>query len=391
MEMVPVGTLVRFIREWIEVSEAFSDVWAVGEISNYSRSSAGHQYFTLKDDSASLRIVLFRGDDRGVPLASGDHVIVHGRVSVYEARGELQFVCDFVRPEGVGIMAARFEELRERLEREGLFDIARKRPLPPFPMRIGLMTSPTGAALQDIRNVLSKRWPLAELVFSPALVQGNQAPRSIVAALDRLATEPGLDLVIVARGGGSAEDLAAFNDEAVARAVFAFPVPVVSGVGHETDTSIVDFVADLRAPTPSAAAERCTPDRSALLDRVSRTHAGMLQAVQRDLRDAREQILRQVEQMRDELPDTVALQADCARLLHEMRRALGHRLRQSRSETEGTAARLQALSPIATLGRGYAIVQEAASGRVVRRTRQVKAGMRLIVGVHDGAFGAEVN
>lgn len=391
MELVPVGTLVRFIKEWIEVSEAFSDVWAVGEVSNYMRSTPGHQYFTLKDDSASLRMILFRGDDHGVPLANGDHVIVHGRVSVYEQRGELQFVCDFIRPEGVGIMAARFEELRERLDREGLFDLARKRPLPLFPMRIGVMTSPTGAALQDIRNVLTKRWPLAEVVFSPALVQGNQAPMSIVAALERLAAEPGLDLVIVARGGGSAEDLAAFNDEAVARAVFAFPVPVVSGIGHETDTCIVDFVADLRAPTPSAAAERSTPDRVALIERIAKTELGMRQTIRRATRDSREDVARLAERMRDGLPDTVAMQADCVRLLTDMRRSLGHRLRQSQSEVDGVTARLQTLSPLATLARGYAIVQEASKGRVVRSTRQVKAGTRLVVGVRDGAFGAEVS
>ena len=176
MQAIPVSTLVRAVRLWLEQSEQFSDAWVVGEVSNYSRSSLGHQYFTLRDTLSGMRMVLFRGDDRGTPIANGDSLFVHGRVTVYEQRGELQFVCDFVQPEGLGLQAAQFEELRARLERDGLFDPARKRPLPRFPQRIGLVTSPKGAALQDIRNVLARRWPLAEVVFSPAIVQGDFAP-----------------------------------------------------------------------------------------------------------------------------------------------------------------------------------------------------------------------
>ncbi|HNO66739.1 MAG TPA: exodeoxyribonuclease VII large subunit, partial [Tepidiformaceae bacterium] len=255
-----VSAVVSFLREVLEANEFFSDLWIQGEVSNYSRSQVGHRYFSLKDPQAALRTVLFRDNMAGFQLKDGERVLAHGRITIYPQRGELQFVADFVRPEGVGILAAKFEELRLRLEAEGLFDPARKRPLPRFPHRIGLVTSPTGAVLQDIRNVLTRRWPLATVILAPALVQGAQAAGQVAAALRQLAREPDLDLAIVARGGGSAEDLAAFNDEGVARAIYGFPVPVISGVGHESDVTIADMVADLRAPTPSAAAERAAPD-----------------------------------------------------------------------------------------------------------------------------------
>ena len=264
---LPVSAVVSFLREVLEANEFFSDLWIQGEVSNYSRSQVGHRYFSLKDPQASLRTVLFRDSMPGFQLQDGERILAHGRITIYPQRGELQFVADFVRPEGVGILAAKFEEIRLRLDAEGLFDPARKRPLPRFPRRIGVVTSPTGAALQDIRNVLARRWTLATVLLSPALVQGDQAAGQVTAALRRLAKEPDLDLALVARGGGRAEDLWAFNDERVARAIYGFPVPVVSGVGHETDVTIADLVADLRASTPSAAAERATPD-IAQLDRA---------------------------------------------------------------------------------------------------------------------------
>ncbi len=390
MDLLPVGTLVRFVREWIEASEALSDAWALGEISNYSRSAAGHQYFTLRDDRGSLRMVLFRGDDRRVPLANGDSVFVHGRVSVYEPRGELQFICDFVRPEGVGIQAAQYEELRERLEQEGLFDVARKRPLPPFPLRIGLVTSPKGAALQDIRNVLTRRWPLAELVLAPAVVQGKTAPAAVLAALQRLAEED-LDLAIVARGGGSSEDLAAFNDEAIARAVFAFPVPVVTGVGHDTDISIVDFVADVHAPTPSAAAERATPNWSDVMAHITRTERGMRDFCRRQVREADGDLRDWSDRMRRALPQPGELMGEVARLIRGMGLDSANALARAEAQTVGTADKLAALSPLSTLERGYAIVHLAEKRRVVRKVKDVKPGARLTVSVKDGAFSAEVS
>lgn len=387
---MPVGTLVRFIREWLEASEALSDAWVVGEISNYSRSAAGHQYFTLKDDRGSLRTVLFRGDDRGVALANGHGVFVHGRVSLYEPRGELQFICDFVRPEGVGLQAAQYEELRERLEREGLFDIGRKRALPRFPLRIGLVTSPKGAALQDIRNVLARRWPLAELVLAPAVVQGKTAPAAVLRALQRLAEED-LDLAIVARGGGSSEDLAAFNDEAIARAVFAFPVPVVTGVGHDTDVSIVDYVADLHAPTPSAAVERATPNWVDVLASINRAERGMRDLCRRQAREFGEDVADWSDRMRRSVPEPSELMADVARLLRHIGRDASATHARAEAQSASTAEKLTALSPISTLERGYAIVHLAEKRKVVRKVRDVKPGARLTVSVVDGAFSVEVS
>lgn len=390
MQAIPVSTLVRAVRLWLEQSEQFSDAWVVGEVSNYSRSSLGHQYFTLRDTLSGMRMVLFRGDDRGTPIANGDSLFVHGRVTVYEQRGELQFVCDFVQPEGLGLQAAQFEELRARLERDGLFDPARKRPLPRFPQRIGLVTSPKGAALQDIRNVLARRWPLAEVVFSPAIVQGDFAPQQIARAIERLRGQP-LDLMILARGGGSAEDLAAFNDEAVARAVFAFPAPVVTGVGHDTDVSIVDYVADVHAPTPSAAAERATPNSRDVAERVAAVERTMADCSRRMIAELGESVRDELETVRRRLPEPAMLMRTVQATVNAMRRESGVTLEQSRSRFEGCDGRLATLNPLATLGRGYAIVHDAKTRKVISSTRRIKAGQRLSIAVQDGAFSGEVS
>lgn len=388
-----VSAVVSFLREVLEANEFFSDLWIQGEVSNYSRSQVGHRYFSLKDASAALRTVLFRDNMPGFQLKDGERVIAHGRITIYPQRGELQFVADFVRPEGVGILAAKFEELRLRLDAEGLFDPARKRPLPRFPRRIGLVTSPTGAALQDIRNVLARRWPLAMVVLSPALVQGDQAAGQVAAALRRLAKEPDLDLAIVARGGGSAEDLWAFNDERVARAIYGFPVPVVSGVGHETDTTIADLVADLRAPTPSAAAERSAPD-AAQLDRMLRElDRQMASAVRSQLAERAGAVEGQLRRIRYAAPDPGELAGSVRSLLREMQAGLERRCAADRARFEHLSARVASLDPMATLARGFAIVQKEGGTKkpVVNSARKVKPGDRLSVSVADGAFWAEVS
>lgn len=388
-----VSAVVSFLREVLESNEFFSDLWIQGEVSNYTRSQVGHRYFSLKDPQAALRTILFRDNMPGFQLKDGERVIAHGRITVYPQRGELQFVADFVRPEGVGILAAKFEELRLRLDAEGLFDPARKRPLPRFPRRIGLVTSPTGAALQDIRNVLTRRWPLATVLLSPALVQGDSAAGQVAAALRRLAREPGLDLAILARGGGSAEDLWAFNDERVARAIYGFPVPVVSGVGHETDITIADLVADMRAPTPSAAAERAAPD-VLQLDRALRTlDRQMASAVRAALAERAGSVETQLRRIRYAAPDPGELAANVRVLLREMQAGLERRCAADRARFENVAARIDSLNPMATLARGFAIVQKEGSAKkpVVNSARKVKPGDRLSVSVADGAFWAEVS
>ncbi|HLB28900.1 MAG TPA: exodeoxyribonuclease VII large subunit [Dehalococcoidia bacterium] len=367
-----------YLRQILEADEVLADLWVEGEVSNLSRPSSGHVYFTLKDDSAQLRCVLFRGQNQGFQLENGAQVIAHGRVSIYEAWGQLQLYVDFVRPQGMGLLHLQLERLKEKLRAEGLFEESRKRPLPAFPRRIGLVTSPTGAVLHDIRTVLGRRWPLVELVLSPTPVQGEEAAPQIVAALYRLYSlctqrASDLDLIIIARGGGSLEELWPFNDETVARAIFASPVPTISAVGHQTDFTVADMVADLRAPTPSAAAEMAVPDRSEVVRRLGNWREALAGAVRRSLEDRRQ---------------------DVAATLERAGEALRRLLERQQGELERLGVKLMALNPQGTLARGYAIVEKGpalsgAKGReLVRSVGQIQPGDDLAVYVADGSFAA---
>jgi exodeoxyribonuclease VII large subunit len=309
-------------------------------------------------------------------------------------RGELQFIPDFVRPEGVGLLAAQFEQLKERLGKEGLFDPARKRPLPAYPMRIGVVTSRTGAALQDIKNVLARRWPLAQVLFAPAIVQGEQAAPWIVAALRTLARqEPPLDVAIVARGGGSMEDLWPFNDERVARAIYGFPAPIVSGVGHETDVTIADMVADLRAPTPSAAAERCTPDIAGVQGAVVRMNVAMVSALAGTLISDSAQIAGQAESIVRAGPPIAGHRARVDGWAQSVRTSAAADVATASARLAAAQSHLEAVNPFAVLRRGFAIVQKEGTKRrpVVTSVRKVKGGDRLAISLEDGAFWAEVS
>ena len=264
MQTFSVHEITRYIHDLFDADDMLADVWVRGEVSNLTKARSGHWYFTIKDATAQLRCVMFRGAARTVraDVDTGDEILVHGRVSVYDARGEYQLYADQIEAVGsLGDLHVQFEALKAKLDTEGLFDPARKRPIPTFPKRIGIVTSPGAAAWHDMQNVLRRRFPIVELILSPTLVQGAEAPPQIVAALEKLNRRSDVDVIIIARGGGSLEDLWCFNDETVARAVAASRVPVISGIGHEIDFTIVDFVADLRAPTPSAAAELATPNR----------------------------------------------------------------------------------------------------------------------------------
>lgn len=386
--------LVALLRDVIENHEFFTDIWVQGEVSNYSKSSLGHRYFSLKDSKAVIRCVLFRDEIPGLQLAEGDHVIAHGRVGVYVQRGELQFKPDFVRPEGVGLLAAQFEQLKQRLDKEGLFDPTRKRPLPAFPSRIGVVTSRTGAALQDIRKVLSRRWPLAQVLLAPALVQGEQAAPQIVAALDTLARQvPPVDVAIVARGGGSMEDLWPFNDERVARAIFAFPAPVVAGVGHETDVTIADLVADVRAATPSAAAETVTPDIAVVAQTVTYKNVAMVAALAGELVARRSQIDAVVQRLLRAAPPTTVYRHEVASGAMQLRSRMLSEFDAAVARFEASARHLEALDPYAVLKRGFAIIQKEGAKRrpVVTSVKNVKGGDRLAISLGDGAFWAEVS
>ena len=260
-----VSQVTSYLQDLLAYDDLLNDIWIEGEVSNLRRAGSGHAYFSLRDDSSSLRCALFRNSLGHDHLTDGALVIAHGRVSLYVVRGDLQLIADAIQPEGVGRLQMQLEQLRAQLDREGLFDPSRKRPLPEFPKRIGVVTSPSGAVWHDIQTIIGRRYPLVELLLAPAVVQGDAAAPTIVEAVEALNADADIDAIIVARGGGSLEDLWAFNEEAVARAVFASRAPVVSAVGHETDVTICDLVADVRAATPSEAAEMIVPDRVDLL------------------------------------------------------------------------------------------------------------------------------
>lgn len=390
--ILTVRELAAYIRQLLEYDELLADVWVRGEVSNLSRSSAGHVYFTLKEAGAQVSCALFRGPAgrlERLPV-DGEAILAHGQVSFYEAGGKLQLYVDTVRPVGLGALYLRFQELRDRLEAEGLFAAEAKRPLPRFPRRIGLVTSPTGAAIRDILHILRRRFPLVEVVVSPTLVQGKEAAPQIVAALERLGRW-GVDLIIVARGGGSIEDLWPFNEECVARAIRASPVPVVSGVGHETDFTIADFAADLRAPTPSAAAEMAVPDRAELRQEVARLQKRLQLALERQVRQGRRFLWEQARRLRRFSPATriAARRQRVDELVGRAGRSLAHRLAVADERLRSITRRLATLDPRATLRRGYAIVRTPA-GEIVVSPLQVTPGDHLGVQVRDGEFGVEV-
>lgn len=391
MDAYPVSWVARYVKELLESDLRLSNLWIEGEISNLTRSQRGHVYFTLKEGAYGLRCVMFQRQYRGMPLENGAQVLAHGNVSFYAERGDVQIIVDFVQPAGVGARQAEFERLKTKLEAEGLFAAERKRPLPVFPKRIGVVTSPTGAVFHDITNVLSHRWPLAEVVLAPTPVQGPDAVVGIAEGIRQLNAAGDIDVIIVARGGGSMEELWAFNEEIVARAIYASAVPVVSAVGHETDFTIADFVADLRAPTPSAAAERVAPD----MHSISRQIAGMSVSMSVDIRSRVQHYANQVDRaghrMRSGLPDTARLRERIVSLLRHAASGIVRSNEQATSRIDSFAARLAALDPRATLARGYAVVQVRDSKEAVTSIAQVKGKERLDVHVKDGKFPAEVS
>src|SRR5579884_2206477 len=395
IRVLGVAELTTYIKDLLDSDPILSDVWVRGEISNFVRSAAGHIYFTLKAENVQLKSVLFRGNARflGFQPGNGDAVIAHGHVSLYEATGQYQLYVDILQPEGTGLLQLQFEQLKQRLEQEGLFDPSRKRPLPRYPRAIGVVTSASGAVWHDIQSVLTRRYPLAELILAPAQVQGADAPPSILAALERLQLDGRAELIIVARGGGSLEDLWCFNDERVARAVFGCKVPVVSAIGHETDYTICDFVADLRAPTPSAAAELVAPHIRELAGEIAALHQqayeAMVERLRRErslveslsLRLGRRSPLAVVERQRLEL-DGVG-----ARLAQLMRR----RIERERLHLTAVAREMMLLHPVEVMERGYAMVLDHATGQRVPNAAALTTGQDLLLRFHDGSAGAKVD
>jgi exodeoxyribonuclease VII large subunit len=419
LRVLSVGDVTHAIREALRTDPILRDLWVEGEVGRVSISAAGHAYFSLKDDRGLLDCVIFSRERAAAAFdpETGHQVVVHGRIDVFEQQGRVQLYVDAIQPAGFGDLALRVEALKTRLAAEGLFDAARKRPLPARPSRIAAVTSPTGAVWHDIRNVVERRWPLVELMLVPCLVQGDGAPAAIVAAFRRISalpTDERPDVVILARGGGSLEDLAAFNDEAVLRAIVASLVPVVVGVGHETDVTLADFAADLRAPTPSAAAELVVPSRAEMraslgavrlrLDRLAASRVALGTTALANEWRALEGLgpLARIDLARERagaLLDraTVAVRTVLERRAVVVGRALvplastaSMRIARARATLDAAAAGLDALDPRATLERGYAIVRRAGDGRIVRDPADLALGGVLAVRVALGDFGATV-
>ena len=389
MQVYAVRQIATHLRELVESDLFLSDLWISGEVSNLRRYPSGHFYFSMKDADAALSCVLFKRDNKGFQFEDGDAIVAHGHISFYEARGNLQCIVDFVQPEGVGALQAEFERLKARLEEEGLFDEGRNRALHRFPRRIGVATSPAGAVFHDICQVMERRWPLAEIALAPTAVQGPEAVPGIVAAIAALNEEPDIDVIIVARGGGSLEDLWAFNDEAVARAIFGSLRPVVSGVGHETDITIADLVADLRAPTPSAAAELIAPDRTEVSVRLSIAAGTLLSHVQRLTGDGRTGVGATVARIERAAPDVSRQRQATDELTRSALATVEGLVRGFQKGLHGFQLALRSLDPYATLQRGYALVQR--DGHVVDTVAGTKVGERLNVRVRDGDFPVRVD
>ena len=394
MQAISVSSVTRYIKALIDADTELQDIWIEGEVSNFTRATSGHCYFTLKDSESEIRCVMWRGQASRLTWVpeQGDLVEAHGHVSVYERGGSYQFYVDTLNRGGIGTRWQEFLQLKARLEAEGLFDEDRKRPLPKWPHRIGVVTSPTGAALRDILHVLQMRYPPVEVVLSPSLVQGVDAPRSLVEAIKRLDRLTDIDVMIIARGGGSIEDLWAFNDEGVARALAATRMPVVSGVGHETDFTIADFVADKRTPTPSAAAAAVVPDGQELLAQVFDIQEALIGLVTGRIAHWRESLQREERTLR--LYDPLRIIAEQRQRVDELvQRAyenLEHQLDMRHTQVSGYKARLEALSPRLVIGRGYAIVEDQLTGTRIQSVEQSAPGKEVMIHVSDGHLDAEI-
>lgn len=390
---LPVAELLDRLERLIQSDDLLADIWVEGEVRNFSRSAAGHVYFRLSDDDSALNCAFFARANRGARIEQGDQVLAHGRISIYRARGDLQLIVDSVQPKGAGVLHAEFERMRAKLEAEGLFAPERKRPLPAWPHRIGVVTSSAGAVWHDIQNVLARRWPLAALIFSPSQVQGDGAADSIVEAIQRIVDLPESetpDLIIVGRGGGSPEDLWAYNEEPVARAIFACPIPVISAVGHETDFTIADLVADFRAPTPSAAAEIAVPDQAEELQRVRALRNAAASAADAMLEREFFRVSSLSERLGRAAPDPAALNIEINQHLRALDRAVGEAISARAVRLAADRSRLKALNPDATLARGYALVRNAA-GDVLASVARAAPGDTLSIRLRDGEIEATVN
>lgn len=387
-----VSQVNEYLKMLLDGDPVVSNVYVRGEISNCTLPRSGHLYLTLKDEDGQLRSVMFRTYTQRLAFRPEDgmKVVAHGRISLYAPSGQYQLYIDDIQPDGAGSLAMQYEQLRRRLESEGLFDESRKKALPLMPSRIGVITSPTGAAVQDIRNILARRFPCAEMILFPSAVQGAEAPDQLRMGIEFFGMTELCDVIIIGRGGGSIEDLWSFNDEALARAIAACPIPVISAVGHESDFTICDFVADKRAPTPSAAAELAVPDKSELLAGLSMTEGRIHSLVTNYLNREKRFFLQLASSSAFEMPERVF---DAWRMKLSERellldKALNGAVQAKHHSLSALCGKLEVMNPISVLSRGYAVV--ARNAETVMRAESLSAGDRVQLQFFDGCVGAVI-
>jgi exodeoxyribonuclease VII large subunit len=437
--VLTVKELTQHIKGTIERSPVLANVWLRAEISNFTHHSRGHMYFTLKDETARIKAVMFAGHNRYLKFIpkNGLKIIANGEVNVYERDGQYQLYVKEMQPDGIGALFQAFEELKEKLGKLGWFATENKKPIPKVPRKIGVITSPTGAAVRDILTTLKRRFPISEVVVFPVLVQGERAPGSIARAINTAHQEQGIDVLIVGRGGGSIEELWAFNEEEVAKAIFLATIPVISAVGHETDYTIADFVADLRAPTPTAAAELSVPVLAELKDRVSQAEQGLKNALLRNIKDKRkeldglrnryafkypQQLVIQKEQDLDTLlqrlqkstksvveqqsqrfnemkrhldrlkPQEKLNQAkqNHSRLHERLKREMGLQLEAKKTQHHYIVSKLDALSPLKIMTKGYSLVYNQDKSELYKSVRQIEPGQAITLSMRDGSLDCQV-
>jgi exodeoxyribonuclease VII large subunit len=394
-DVYSVTGVTTYIRTLLEGDLVLQDVWITGEISNMTKAASGHWYFTLKDPQAQLKCVMFKREVQKqlIEPQNGSLVNLHGRLSVYETRGEYQLYADELQPVGgIGDLYLQFERLKAQLAAEGLFDEARKRPIPATPRQIGVVTSPDAAAFRDVQNALTRRYPLVQVILSPTQVQGQDAPPQIVRAIERLNEHTQVDVILLCRGGGSLEDLWCFNDERVARAIAASRIPIISGVGHEVDFTIADFVADVRASTPTAAAELATPDSAQLREQLQARTAQLTVALQERVDDARDDLvllqrtLGRASPARTIRDDRQRLDEITLRMQHGRQRYLA----LQRERLAARTAALAAANPAAILARGYAIVTRSDNGKPLTHAQDAPVGTGVTIQLHEGELKARI-
>jgi len=389
-----VGELTAYIKNLLDSDANLNEIWVRGEISNLNYHSSGHIYFTLKEEKCQLQCVMFRGHNESLSftLEDGIKVIAFGSISVYGPHGKYELIVENVQPDGLGALYLEFIQRKKRLEKEGLFADEHKKAIPKYPKRIGVVTSPTGAVIRDIINVLKRRYPLADILVAPASVQGDGAPASIVGAIQLMNEMPDVDVIIVGRGGGSLEDLWAFNEEVVARAIYDSRIPIISAVGHETDFTIADFVADRRAPTPSAAAEIAVPDKEDLARQIQSLEARLIQRVHRIMGLHRNRL--------DRITDSLVFKRPLDRInqnkqyldnvASQLRLSILNNLKLRKKGLEVLVGKLNTLNPRAVLDRGYSITMKLPEEEIVKRVAEVERGDQVKVVIRDGEMRCQV-